>query len=84
VTWVGLGLRLTARAAINPRVATDLLSLAWAFRAQDWFRRPPFLPIPPRDYIRWRMYTAFGDENAVPPLEDVLRFAGWRRDLMRR
>jgi len=29
------------------------------------------------------MYTAYGDENAVPPAEDVIRFAQWRRKLLR-
>jgi hypothetical protein len=29
------------------------------------------------------MYTAYGDENAVPPPEDVIRFARWRREVMR-
>jgi hypothetical protein len=30
------------------------------------------------------MYTAYGDESALPSVRDVLRFARWRRDLMRR
>jgi len=29
------------------------------------------------------MYTAYGDEAAVPPVADVLRVARWRRDLLR-
>jgi hypothetical protein len=28
------------------------------------------------------MYTAYADEDAVPPLEDVIRFARWRRQTM--
>jgi hypothetical protein len=28
------------------------------------------------------MYTAYADENAVPPLDDVIRFARWRRQTM--
>jgi hypothetical protein len=28
------------------------------------------------------MYTAYADENAVPPVEDVIRFARWRRETM--
>jgi hypothetical protein len=83
-SWPSLALALTARAVINPRVALDLLTLAWAFRRRDWYRRPPFLPLPPPEYIHWRMYTAYGDESALPSVRDVLRFARWRRDLMRR
>jgi hypothetical protein len=29
------------------------------------------------------MYTAYGREDAVPPVEDVVRFARWRRETMR-
>jgi hypothetical protein len=83
-TWTSLALSLTARAAVNPRVAADLLTMAWAFRRRDWFRRAPFLPVPPAEFVRWRMHTAYGDEHAIPPLEDVLRFARWRRTFFRR
>jgi hypothetical protein len=29
------------------------------------------------------MLTAYGDEEAVPPVDDVLRVARWRRDLLK-
>jgi hypothetical protein len=80
---MALVLGLTWRALANPRVAWDLLSLAWAMRTRGWYRTPPFLPVPPAEYLRWRMHTAYGDENALPPLRDVLRYARWRRDLLR-
>jgi hypothetical protein len=73
---------LGGRAVINPRLALDLLRTAWAFRARYWYRRFPFMPLPPRAYLRWRMHTAYGDEDAVPPSEDVIRFARWRREVM--
>ena len=70
-------LALSARALINPRLALDLLRTAWAFRRRDWWRAAPFLPVPDREYLRWRMYTAYGDERAVPPVDDVVRYAQW-------
>lgn len=81
--WFALALALAARAVVNPRIAIDLLALVWAFRRRDWSRRPPFLPVPSRPYMRWRMYTAYGAEDALPPVRDVLRFARWRRTLFR-
>ena len=75
-------LRLAARAVVRPRLAVDLLRTAWAFRRRQWWRRAPFLPIPDRDYLRWRMYTAYGDAAAVPPVQDVIGFARWRRVTM--
>lgn len=80
--WRPLIARLVLRALASPRLAWDLARLVWSFRARDWYRRPPFLPLPPREYVRWRMFTAYGDESAVPPVEDVVRFARWRRETM--
>lgn len=39
--------------------------------------KPPFLPVPSPRYIRWRMYTAYGDDKAVPPIDDAIRYALW-------
>ena len=82
LSWLALTLRLAARAAVRPRLAVDLLRTAWAFRRRHWWRAAPFLPVPDRDYLRWRMYTAYGNEDAIPPLEDVIGFARWRRETM--
>jgi hypothetical protein len=80
--WLALTTALAARAVLRPRVARDLIRLAWSFRARDWWRRAPFLPLPPREYLRWRMFTAYGDADAVPPVDDIIRFARWRRETM--
>ena len=66
--WFLLVAGLAWRAVVRPRLALDLLRLAWSFRARRWWRRWPFLPLPPREYLRWRMLTAYGDQDAVPPL----------------
>jgi hypothetical protein len=77
MTWTGLTLRLTARAIANPSLAADLLRVAWRFRDRAWYRRFPFLPIPSVKYVRWRMHTAYGGYDTVPPVEDVVRYARW-------
>jgi hypothetical protein len=81
-SWLVLAAKLAARAVVSPRLAADLLAAAWAFRRREWWRRTPFLPLPDQTYLRWRMYTAYADEDAVPPVEDVIRFARWRRETM--
>jgi hypothetical protein len=81
-SWLALVAKLAARAVFCPRLALDLLATAWAFRRRGWWHRAPFLPLPDRAYLRWRMYTAYADEMAVPPVEDVIRFARWRRETM--
>lgn len=81
-SWVSLFVQLTLRALVNPRLALDLVRTGWAFRRLRWWARAPFLPIPDAAYLRWRMYTAYADEAAVPPVDDVIRFAQWRRTTM--
>ena len=51
-SWSGVYVRLALRALVNPRLAVDLLRLVWSFRARDWYRRPPFLPLPPPEYMQ--------------------------------
>ena len=77
MSWPRLTLTLALCALRSPSLAADLLRVAWRFRAHGWYRRPPFLPLPSREYVRWRMYTAYGDYDAVPPAEDVIRYARW-------
>lgn len=81
-SWAALVFQLAPRAVVNPRLAVDLLRTAWAFRRREWWKSPPFLPAPDRAYLRWRMYTAYGSEDAVPPARDVIAFARWRRETM--
>lgn len=75
--WARLTLRLTARALVNPAIALALVRVAWRFRRRGWVGRFPFLPLPDTTYVRWRMYTAYGDSAAVPPADDVIRYARW-------
>lgn len=74
-------LRLALR---RPRLWPALLSAAWAFRPKDWYRRRPFLPLPSKAYMRWRLETAYGDPDAVPPADEIARFVTWSAALRRR
>jgi hypothetical protein len=54
------------------------------FAPRGWWRRPPFLPLPDSRYWRFRMETAFGDEEAVPALDDLVTAIHWSRRARRR
>jgi hypothetical protein len=77
MSWSRLSLWLAARALLSPTLARSLLVVAWRFRRRRWWARFPFLPLPAREYVRWRMYTAYGDAETVPPADDVIRYARW-------
>ncbi len=76
-SWSRLVLALTARSLLSPSLGLALLRVAWRFRQRGWYARFPFLPLPPSEYVRWRMYTAYGDYDAVAPADDVERYARW-------
>lgn len=44
-----------------------------------WWRRPPFLPIPPADYLGFRLQTQYGDADAQPLGSDVVNYLQWVR-----
>ena len=75
--WPRLAVALAFRGLRSPSTGAALLRVAWRFRRNGWWRRPPFLPLPSTRYVRWRMHTAYGDEAFVPPAEDVVRYARW-------
>lgn len=76
-SWPGLALTLAWRGIKNPATGLALLRVGWRFRRRDWYRRFPFMPVPDATYVKWRMYTAYGDEGIVPPANDVVRYARW-------
>ena len=68
----------------HPGLVPALIGAAWAFRARDWYRRAPFLPVPPDTYMRWRMDTAYGDPGARPPDDELIRYLRWAREMRKR
>ena len=73
----GIYTRFLGLALRRPGLVPHMLGAAWAFRARGWWRRPPFLPLPPASYLRWRMETAYGDPAALPSDDELDRFLRW-------
>lgn len=59
-----------------------LLSTSLSFRSRRWLREAPFLPLPDKTYLRWRRYTAYGDDRRFS-LADLKTFAAWQRGVSR-
>lgn len=77
MSWTRLALTLVARSLRNPAIGLALLRVGWRFRRRGWYARFPFFPLPSGEYVRWRMHTAYGRDDAVPPADDVIRYARW-------
>jgi hypothetical protein len=44
-----------------------------------WYRRFPFVPVPDRAWIRFRLQTAYGDPAQPPDPDDVVTWLEWSR-----
>ena len=42
-----------------------------------WWRRRPFLPVPSREYLRFRLLTQYGDTDARASGADVVNYLRW-------
>lgn len=80
-----MGLRTSIVRAVvrRPWLLPAAMGLAWASRERGWYRRPPFLPLPPSEYLRWRTETAYGELEGDPPEEEVVRYLLWARRMRR-
>lgn len=74
-------LLVSARAVLpRPRLWWPAVRLVLRTARAGWWRRPPFLPLPSREYVRFRMLTNYGDAGAVPTTDDVVHYLAWCRD----
>ena len=44
-----------------------------------WWKRRPFLPLPGREYLQFRMVTQYGYANRRATPADVLNYLAWCR-----
>lgn len=79
-----LSLRWALRAIVavipHPSLWWTGLRQAFVLAGRGWWRRPPFLPLPARDYLRFRIETAYGgagDQEPAP--RDLVTYLRWCR-----
>ncbi len=64
----------------RPRLWPAAVSAGVALVPRGWWRRRPFLPVPDRRWLRFRMVTAYGgDGRRSPDPADVITWLEWRR-----
>ena len=76
--WAGAGVLVLRR----PRLWPIALSQAVRLARPGWWRRPPFLPLPDPDYVRFRMQTAYGARGEPQPA-DLVAYLNWCREFSR-
>jgi hypothetical protein len=80
MAWLRVGRAVAARPDLWPTAIRAGRTLT----PTGWWRRPPFLPLPDRHYLRFRLVTAYGGSGDVPPdPDDVVTWLSWLRSFPR-
>jgi hypothetical protein len=66
-----------AAVARRPRLWVTALGQARRLAPRRWWARPPFLPVPDRDWMAFRMETQYGDPHHRPVAGDVVTWLEW-------
>ena len=63
----------------RPSLWGEAARAALALAPRGWWRRPPFMPIPDRTYLEWRIETAYGDRSTRVTPHDAVSYLEWRK-----
>ena len=61
----------------HPRLWTTAVRQARRTAPHGWWHRPPFLPVPTREYLQFRLVTQYGVPDRRPDPRDVLNYLVW-------
>ena len=74
-----LALRSAGAVAVRPRLWPVATAQLIRFAPDRWWRRPPFLPLPRTDLVRFRSETMYGDASKAPSPADLVVWLEWCR-----
>ena len=73
VIWLRVATAVARRPTLWPTAIRQMSRTA----APGWYRRPPFMPVPQGDYLRFRLVTQYGDPQHRPDPVDVVNYLAW-------
>ncbi len=72
--------RAAAPVARRPDLWATALRSAIDLTPSGWWRRAPFLPVPDRSWMRFRLVTAYGGDGSAPiDGGDLITWLEWRK-----
>jgi hypothetical protein len=69
--------RCATAVAAHPRLWLTACRQYRVALPRRWWSRRPFLPIPPGDYVRFRLQTQYGSVDHRIEAADVLNYLSW-------
>ena len=64
---------------VRPKLWSAAMTAYVRMLPTQWWRRRPFLPVPPAEYLRFRKEAYYGSETALFDPKDVLKYLQWIR-----
>ena len=64
---------------VRPWLWPTAVGALFAFAKRDWWKQAPFLPIPDRRVLGWRVTTAYGQSDMTLAEDDLVSYLRWRR-----
>jgi hypothetical protein len=63
----------------HPSLWVTAIRQAVRLAGRGWWRRPPYLPLPDRGYLGFRLVTAYGSADRSPDPDDLVAYLRWCR-----
>jgi hypothetical protein len=73
-------IRVIAAVVAHPRLWPTAVRQGSRLVPNRWWTRAPYLPVPSRSYVRFRLLTQYGETPHRPEPDDVLNYLRWCRD----
>ena len=72
--------RIAAAVARRPSLWPTAARQALRTARPDWWKRPPFVPVPTDEYLHFRTVTQYGETERPPRPGDVVDYFAWCRE----
>ena len=72
-----MGVRVFLAVLVRPTLWGVAMHTWWRTTPSRWWARAPHLPVPSRDYLRFRLVTQYGRNDADIVPGDVLNYLAW-------
>lgn len=69
---------------VRPRLWVTALRQVRRMAPRGWYRRPPFVPVPDRAWLAFRLTTMYGDASHRPDAHAIVAWLEWARRIDRR
>jgi len=73
LNWLKVAVAVAARPTLWATAVRQVRRMA----PDGWWRARPFLPVPSRDYLHFRLVTQYGDSRHRAEPGDVLNYLSW-------